>query len=503
MKSRVVMVDDEESLVWTTSRQLSRERPDVAFEGFVEPAAALARVAEAPPDLLITDVRMPGIGGLELLVAARRHAPGLPVLVVTAYGSGAVRRDVMRLGGVDYLEKPFGLPALLEFVDRATRKGKGFSGAVSLPKLPDLVQLYAQNRADGALAIRHGPRRGTLWFEAGDVVHVETEARSGLEAFVELMDWPAGEFSMEFGAPPPRRTVEVPWEELLLESCRRLDESLASRSDADGAEAPLPPDASAPPGTIWPPVEGRTHLLAACERPISLVRGASGDWLGESESGWTLHSPGNAAYPDWEEGVPKLVEWARRHALLQPLLSPRRCIALAHDRGRGTRLWQCVAIEPSLRARLERSLRDAPPDAVADELVEVAALRARAEARMSRAPGLPSPGLDVLGSSAGEPVFIGLLPWTDEDGAEPSARRAATPEALVRDEFGPVVGPALAAKAAGSPGFSAALLAALGDRAAGRGERGELAGALARLLREEEALGEPARPRLPARPAPA
>ena len=141
MTSRVLMVDDEEDLVWTTGRQARRERPDLDVEGVTDPHEALARIRERCPDLLITDVRMPQMSGLELLLAARQVCPQLPVIVVTAHGNTQVRTEVQRAHAVQYLEKPFSFQALFAAVDRALARPTGFSGAISLPMLPDLVQM--------------------------------------------------------------------------------------------------------------------------------------------------------------------------------------------------------------------------------------------------------------------------------------------------------------------------------------------------------------------------
>jgi DNA-binding NtrC family response regulator len=125
MKPRVVMVDDEEDLVWSTARRLRRDRPDLDAVGFADPQAALAELRRQPPDLLITDVRMPGMTGLELMMAARASVPELPVVVITAYGGPEVLAEVRRRGAVDYLEKPFTFAALTACIDRLLARRQG------------------------------------------------------------------------------------------------------------------------------------------------------------------------------------------------------------------------------------------------------------------------------------------------------------------------------------------------------------------------------------------
>lgn len=237
MTSRVLMVDDEEDLVWTTSRQMQRSRPDLEFVGLTDPHEALRRVREQAPDLLITDLRMPQMSGLELLLAARETSPDLPVILVTAHGNGQVRTELQRTRAVQYMEKPFAFQALLDAVERALDRPTGFSGAISLPMLPDLVQMYALARMHGTLRISRGTRQGTLWFEAGEIVHATCAHLTGPLAVYELLSWEGGAFRMDPPSAPPARSVQASWQELLMEGCRLQDEGRREGAEAAPATA--------------------------------------------------------------------------------------------------------------------------------------------------------------------------------------------------------------------------------------------------------------------------
>ncbi len=236
MSRRVMLVDDEEALVWSLARQMQRERPDLVLEGHSDPAQALRRVNEAPPDVLVTDVRMPGMSGLELLLAARRAVPGLPVVVVTAYGNADVRAHVQGTPSVQYLEKPFAFSALLAAVERALAQRTGFSGAISLPMLPDLIQLYALAQTSGALRITRGAEQGVLWFDRGAITHAECGALAGAEAVYALLRWDGGAFAVDAGAAAPRHTISASWQELLMEGCRLMDEGAPASPGAVPAD---------------------------------------------------------------------------------------------------------------------------------------------------------------------------------------------------------------------------------------------------------------------------
>jgi CheY-like chemotaxis protein len=228
-----MIVDDEEDLVWTLLRQVRRERPQLEVEGFSDPLAALEQIRRTPPDVLVTDVRMPKLGGIDLIIAARQTAPSIQVIVMTAFNTEHVKRAIARHGGVTLIEKPFEVSALLDLLTPPADGGGGFRGDVSLPMLPDLVQLYSLARVDGALRIVNGAGSGTLWFKSGDIVHARCGEATGVAAFFEMMRWDGGRFLLEPLAELPERTIRESVASLLIEgACLQDEESVANAAPA-------------------------------------------------------------------------------------------------------------------------------------------------------------------------------------------------------------------------------------------------------------------------------
>lgn len=224
-RRRIVLVDDEEALAWSLASRLTKARADVDVETAHDGEPALVLLDRCPADLLIADVRMPKMSGIDLVLTARKSQPDLPVIVMTAFKTPDVTR-VTGTSGTSFLEKPFEFDELLDRVDRAlARPGKvGFSGAISVQTLPDVVQLYVLSNASGMLRVREDAGEGCMWFERGAILHAVTPRLRGDEAFHEIMMWAGGEFSMHVGERAPERTVRSSWQELLMESCRRIDE---------------------------------------------------------------------------------------------------------------------------------------------------------------------------------------------------------------------------------------------------------------------------------------
>ena len=120
MRARVLIVDDEADMVDNCVRILARA--DYDCHGVTDAAEALARIESDHPDLLITDLKMPGIDGMELLRRAREMDPTLPVIVVTAFASIESAVTAVREGAFDYLPKTFTVDQLRVAVARALRQ---------------------------------------------------------------------------------------------------------------------------------------------------------------------------------------------------------------------------------------------------------------------------------------------------------------------------------------------------------------------------------------------
>ncbi len=117
---RVLVVDDEPAQRELVSGFLRRHGFDVTAAA--DGAAALARFRDTPVDLILTDQKMPGLSGLELLEAARAIDPEVAVIVMTAYGSVDSAVSAMKGGAVDYLAKPLNLDELLHRVGRVRER---------------------------------------------------------------------------------------------------------------------------------------------------------------------------------------------------------------------------------------------------------------------------------------------------------------------------------------------------------------------------------------------
>ncbi|MBL8291860.1 MAG: sigma-54-dependent Fis family transcriptional regulator [Bryobacterales bacterium] len=102
--ARILVVDDDDNLRWVIQTQL--EQMGYAVSSAADGAGAIEAIDRDPPDLVLTDWKMPGMSGMELLEQIRRDYPELPVLIITAFGTIQSAVQAMRAGAYDYLTKP-------------------------------------------------------------------------------------------------------------------------------------------------------------------------------------------------------------------------------------------------------------------------------------------------------------------------------------------------------------------------------------------------------------
>lgn len=116
---KVLLVDDEEDFVSTLAERLALRGVNArtAFNG----EQALRAVASDPPQIVVLDVMMPGMSGLEVLKRIKADFPAIPVILLTGIGSAKEGMDGIRLGAFDYLMKPLQLEELTQKIAEALK----------------------------------------------------------------------------------------------------------------------------------------------------------------------------------------------------------------------------------------------------------------------------------------------------------------------------------------------------------------------------------------------
>ena len=136
----VWIVDDDKSIRWVLEKTLSREQ--VPFKSFASASEALAQLdmGVEPPQVLVSDIRMPGESGLDLLKQVKTRFPSLPVIIMTAYSDLDSAVAAFQGGAFEYLPKPFDVDQALELIRRAMDESMhqvGAAGEIGL--VPEIL----------------------------------------------------------------------------------------------------------------------------------------------------------------------------------------------------------------------------------------------------------------------------------------------------------------------------------------------------------------------------
>lgn len=131
---RVLVVDDHE-LVRTGIRRLLEDRSEQAGIAVVGEAAsgeeALEKVRDLHPDVVLLDLSMPGIGGLEALRRIRRHDPGVKVIILTVHSQGPLPRRLLEAGAMGYLTKGCHVDEILTAIQRVVQGERHISAEIA------------------------------------------------------------------------------------------------------------------------------------------------------------------------------------------------------------------------------------------------------------------------------------------------------------------------------------------------------------------------------------
>ena len=117
---KVLLVDDEEEFVKSISERMKMREvdSDVALSG----EQALETMDEDLPDVMVLDLKMPGMDGMEVLRRAKKAYPGVQIIMLTGHGSEKDEKEARRLGVFEYLQKPVSIEKLMKTVTEAYKR---------------------------------------------------------------------------------------------------------------------------------------------------------------------------------------------------------------------------------------------------------------------------------------------------------------------------------------------------------------------------------------------
>src|SRR6266481_8600396 len=240
---KVLLVDDNPMILGLLQGALT---PLAKVSTSNDSADALLKAVDDPPDLLVSDYRMPGMDGQQLVekLKSRPKTAGISVILL------ASKADIMEKFSNhepvdDFVEKPF-------FLKEATQRIKRLIDKIALEKMAktapsdgvvrgslaqmnviDLVQSLEMGRKSCALTLTLDRDKCEMYFKEGQVTHAVYGSLTGDPAVFKVLGWTGGNFQINFEGKTGKQTTTLNTQGLLMEGLRMLDES---RRDDEGAE---------------------------------------------------------------------------------------------------------------------------------------------------------------------------------------------------------------------------------------------------------------------------
>lgn len=231
----VLIVDDEKNFLASLQDGL-REHADNFQALWATDGSEAKRILDTRRvDLLVTDLKMPGLSGFELLAHCTRYKPEMPVIVMTAFGTPEIEMRLGRLPSLHYLEKPLDLDVLVRSIYSSLKAGS--QSLIRGITLPTFLQLLHMEKKTCTLKIRSHGRTGYLYIRQGMLQAAETGTLTGEGAALEIATWEEAEIEMDAICRKMGEGLQASLEYILMEAFRLKDEGQENAVPANAQEA--------------------------------------------------------------------------------------------------------------------------------------------------------------------------------------------------------------------------------------------------------------------------
>jgi CheY-like chemotaxis protein len=247
-RHKILLLDDDPDLLEVYREILGRLPSKPEIHTATSGSRALSLLSSEPFSLLLCDLKMPKMDGLQVLTIVRRKFPQLRTAVLTCILDEQFRARAYAMGVDLFLEKPNSSKEVTFLQDcieslLGREQNGGFHGMQS-KSLVDIIQLECLSQSSSVLKITQSAVEGRIWILNGEIIDAATGDLKGVDAFHRILSWKSGSFEMLPEDPTRTRTLFTSYQGLLLETAQALDEE-QSRSSASTETSATPQTASA------------------------------------------------------------------------------------------------------------------------------------------------------------------------------------------------------------------------------------------------------------------
>jgi CheY-like chemotaxis protein len=239
---RVLLVDDDAQFLGLLKEFfLTKREPSWMVHTAGEYSEVLECLKRHEVDLVVLDIQMPIMDGLQLLKLLRRGHPTLPIVLLSGVVTQEKRDYALQNGATLVLEKleaVQGFDRIFPALEAAAEpRAEGFKGVMRQVGLIELLQMECLGRKSSVMEIRGPDTNGRIYISEGAIIHAECEQEFGRPALAVLLRLKGGEFHLAPFVQPDRKTIDEGWEGLLMDVAQASDEQAGEEAAQKQAAA--------------------------------------------------------------------------------------------------------------------------------------------------------------------------------------------------------------------------------------------------------------------------
>lgn len=227
MIKNVLLVDDDHEMLIALKEGFQKYKDSFTILLASDGLKAVESLKKNTISLVVTDLKMPGMDGFELLAHIMEHYPDIPVIIITGYSTPEMERLAREGGAVGYIAKPFLIENLARQIMATLRKESegGTLHNVSSGMFLQLVEME-QKTCTIRLEDKFSNKKGILFFQEGELLDARVNDLQGENAAYEIFSWDQVNLSIQNGCALKEKRIHSEMQHLILEAARRKDEDI-------------------------------------------------------------------------------------------------------------------------------------------------------------------------------------------------------------------------------------------------------------------------------------
>ena len=227
MIKNILLVDDDHEMLLALKEGFRKYRDSFSVQLASDGLKAVEKLKKSVISLVVTDLKMPGMDGFELLAHIMEYYPDIPVIIITGYSTPEMEHLAREGGAVGYIAKPFLIENLARQIMATLRKESegGTLHNVSSGMFLQLVEME-QKTCTIRLDDKFGGKKGILFFREGELLDARVNDLQGEEAAYEIFAWEQVNLSIQNGCALKEKRIHSEMQHLILEAARRKDENI-------------------------------------------------------------------------------------------------------------------------------------------------------------------------------------------------------------------------------------------------------------------------------------